>query len=165
MKTRDYFPASTWIGHALTGRIARRVYLAVFILLVVTTTVIRAYSVVLTIRIHRVIQGLAKVHINETTEAELVSVMPYLVRSNMDRQVQRNVEVGDVDTGTARFYYVLIDNDSSWMRFENFASRFSNVEYTRHGTPKSWIFDLADCFGYRYIGFDATVVLLNEIGK
>jgi hypothetical protein len=161
MSTRNYFPASTRIAHALTGRIARRIYLTAFILLVVTTTVIRAHSLVLTIRIHRVIQGLEKVQIDETTEAELVSLVPQLVRSDKERQVRRSVEVDDVDTGTARFYYVSIGNDSSWMQFENFASRYSNVEYSKHGPPKSWIFTLADCFGYRYIGFGAMAVLLD----
>jgi hypothetical protein len=84
MPLRDYFPASSWIGHALTGRTARRAYVTIFSLLLAATTVVRTYSFILTRRTQAVISGLSKLRIDETTEAELARTVPYLVRKNWD---------------------------------------------------------------------------------
>jgi len=78
MPLRDHFAASSWIGHALTGRTARQVYVTMVLLLLVATTVARAYSFVLTRRIQAVISGLSKLRIDETTEGEVVRTVPYL---------------------------------------------------------------------------------------
>lgn len=161
MPLHDYFPASTRIWRALTGGIARRVYVAFALLLLVLSTVARVYSFVLTRRIHAIISGLSNLHIDETTEEELMRTVPYLTRSKWDRRVDRNVEIGDVDTGVERFYYVTVSNEPNWMRFESFAGRFPNVGYSKDGRPKSWILTAADLLGYRYLGFGASVVLLN----
>jgi hypothetical protein len=60
MPLRDYFEASFWIGHAVTGRTACRVYVTMVLLFLVATTVARAYSFVLPRRIQAVIYGLSK---------------------------------------------------------------------------------------------------------
>lgn len=161
MPRRDYFPASSWIGHALTGRNARRVCVTIVFLLLVVTTAVRAYSFVLTRRFQAVISGLSKLRIDETTEAEMTRTVPYLVRNNSDWRVARNVELGDVDTGVQSYYYVSMSNQPSWMRFETIAWRISNVRFTKDGHPKGWIFTLADWLGYRYFSFGAGVVLLD----
>ena len=118
MPLRDHLAASSWIGHALTGWTARRVYLTVVLLLLVATMVARAYSFVLTRRIEAVISGLSKLRIDETTEGQVVRKVPCLVRGNWDRRVVRNVELGNVDTGVERGYYISISNQPNWMKFE-----------------------------------------------
>ncbi len=56
----------------------------------------------------------------------------------------RSAETGDVDTGLERHYYVVISNESSWMRLVNFVWRFSRVELTKDGTSKNCILTIAD---------------------
>ena len=81
MAGRNYFPVSIWIWRTLTGRTARRVYVAVILLLVLATTVIRVHSYLLTRKFQAVISGLSKLHIDETTEEEVVRTVPYLGRA------------------------------------------------------------------------------------
>jgi len=161
MSLRDYFPSSKWIGRALTGRKARWVYVIIASLLLVATTVVRVHAFILTRRMHAVIAGLSKLHIDETSEEEVLRTVPYLVRGVRDRVVDTNAEVGNVDRGIERHYFVTISNEVSWMWFESFAWRFSTVEFFADGPQKSWIFTLADLLGYRYVAFDAVVVLLD----
>jgi hypothetical protein len=161
MSLRDYFPTTVRIGHALTGRTARRIYLTFVVLLLVLTTVIRVRAFLYTRKIQAVIFGLSKLHIDETTEEEVVRTVPYLVRGARDRSVERNVEVGDVDSGVLRGYYFVISNDSDWKRFATFAERFSGVTYSKYDPPKSWIYTIADLFGYRYVSYSAGVTLLD----
>lgn len=161
MALRDHFEASLWIGHALTGRPARRVYVTMVLLFLVATTVVRAYAFVLTRRIQAVIYGLSKLRIDETTEEELVRTVPYLVRGNWDGRVVRTVELGNVDTGVERGYYISISNQANWMKFENFAWNVSSFKSTKDGRQRGWVFALADWFGYRYLGFGARVILLD----
>jgi hypothetical protein len=162
MSLRDHFPACSWIGHALTGSTARRAYVTIATLLLLATTVVRAYSFILTRRIQAVISGLSTLRIDEATEAEVGRVSPYLVRNNEDRIVTRNVELGDVDTGVEIYYYASMSNQLNWMSFENFAGRISNVRFNKHDNhPRGWVFTLADWLGYRYISFRAAVVLLD----
>lgn len=143
------------------GRTAGRIYLVAAVLLLVASAAIRLQSFILTRRIAAVVSALSKVRIDQTTEADLLRVVPYLVRGQSDRQVERSVEVGDVDEGLERFYYVTFSNKASWMRFETFAWRCSSVEYLKDGHPKSWVFTAASLLGYRYVGFGARVVLFN----
>ena len=161
MPRRDYFPASSGIGYALTGLTARRVYATTALLLLVGTTVARTYSFIRTRRIQAVISGLSKLRIDETTEEELVRTVPYLVRGNSDRHVVRNAELGNVDTGVERGYYVSISNQANWMKFENVAWDVSSVQSTKDGRHTGWLFTLADWLGYRYLGFRARVILLD----
>lgn len=161
MPFRNHFPASTWIARALIGRTARQFYSAIIVLLLVVATGARIYSFRLTHRIQRVISGLSKLRIDEATEDEVLRTVPFLTRGGQDWHVQRNNEVGDVDSGVERVYYVTFSNKESWMRFERFAVRFSSVEYSKGRHPKSWILTVAGLLGYRYIGFGASVVLLD----
>jgi hypothetical protein len=161
MSLRDYFPTTVRVGRALTGRTARRIYLAFVGLLLVLTTVIRVRAFLYTRKIQAVISGLSKLHIDETTEEEVVKTVPYLVRGARDRNVERNVEVGDVDVGVLRGYYFVISNDSDWMRFASFAERYSDAIHWTDRPPRSWIFAVADMLGYRYVRFSAGVTLLD----
>ena len=91
----------------------------------------------------------------------MTRTVPYLVRTNSDWRVARNVELGDVDTGVESYYYVSMSNQPSWMRFETVAWRISNGGFTKDDHPTGWAFTLADWLGYRYFSFGATVVLLD----
>jgi hypothetical protein len=161
MSLRDYFQASKEIGRALTRRKARWVYATIASLLFVATTVVRVHTFILTNKIHAVIAGLSRLHIDETTEEEVLRTVPYLDHGEWHRLVNTNAEFGNIDKGIERHYFVTISNEPSWMRFESFAWRFSNAESSRDGRQKSWIFTVADLLGYRYIAFDAVVVLLD----
>jgi hypothetical protein len=161
MSLRDYFPTTVRIGQALTGRTARRIYLAFVVLPLVLTAVIRVRSFMYTRKIQAVIAGLSKLQIDETTEEEVAKTVPYLVRGTRDRNVERSVEVGDVDRGVVRGYYFVISNDLDWMRFESFAVRFSDPIYWKDRPPTGWIFTIADLLGYRYVYFSAGVTLLD----
>jgi hypothetical protein len=66
-----------------------------------------------------------------------------------------------VDTGVESHYSISMSNKPSWMRLETVAWRISNVRITKDDHQRSWVFTLADWFGYRYIGFAAGVVLLD----
>jgi hypothetical protein len=157
----DYFPVVSWILRRLTGRLARRLYLCIILFLLVVSTVVRARTYLMTRRIQSVISGLSKLRVDESVEEEVLRTVPYLVRGQQDWQVKRTVETGDIDTGTERGYYVTISNESGWMRFERFASRFSNISYSKDDRPKSWILGFADVLGYRYLSFGASVLLLD----
>jgi hypothetical protein len=91
----------------------------------------------------------------------VIRIVPFLVRGTWDRRVDRNVELGDVDTGVERVYYFAISNQSNWMKFENRAWNVSRFGFTQDGRQTGWVFTLADWLGYRYLGFRARVVLFN----
>ena len=126
-----------------------------------TTTILRIYSFVLTHRFQKVISGLSKLHIDETTEAEVIRTVPYLKRNETSWQVNPNPEIGNVDKGVQQVYSVTLSNEPSWARFEIFAERFSKIQSFKDGQQKSWIFTAADLLGFRYVYLGAGVVLLN----
>jgi hypothetical protein len=161
MTLREYFPASIWIWRTLTGRIARRIYFAIILLLLALSTVVRIRTFLLTRKIEAVIAGLSKLQIDETTEDEVVRTVPYLIRSDSDREIDRNVEAGEVDKGVERVYYARISNEQGWMKFSYLAQRFSRIDFTRDGHPQGWIFAAASVLGYRFTGFSVIVVLLD----
>jgi hypothetical protein len=157
----DHFPASAWLWRTLTGRTARRVYMVLIIVLAILSSAFRVRSYILTRKMHAVIAGLSKVRIDQTTEDEVVRVVPYLVRSKYERSVSKSPELGDVETGLERDYYAVISNEADWMPFELFAERFARAEYSEQGHPRSWVLAAANLLGYRYVGFGAHVTLLN----
>jgi hypothetical protein len=161
MPLRTHFQATIWVWRSLTGRIARRVCVVLLLALLTTSAAARIHTFVLTRRIEAVIAGLSKLQIDRSTEEDVKRTVPYLVRWEWDGQLKRSPETGDIDLGTEQSYSVAVSNESSWMRFGNFVSRFSTVRYSKDGRPSSWILDVAELLGYRYIGFGARVVLLN----
>ena len=161
MSLGDHFPATVGTLRIPTGRTARRVYIAMVLLLLLLTTALRVYAFVLTRRIHAVMSGLSELVIDKTTEEEAVRTVPYLIRSEGELHTSWSVERGDVDLGIERNYYVSISNQSNWMHFVNFATRVSDIYDTRDSGPTSWVFAAADLLGYRYVGYGAQIVVLN----
>ena len=87
-------------------------------------------------RIQRVLDGLAEIRIDQTTEQELLKKMPYLIRSQYDLKGNGIVE---------QQYYVEISNESDPWWFWSMA----------HHLDVSGGF--ASLLGYRFISFDAGV--------
>src|SRR6267143_7164800 len=136
MAPRKLFPATIWVWRSLTGRIARRVYLSIVLLLLIASTTARVYTIVLTRRIYAVLSSLERLRIDQTTETELVKTVPYLNRGNYEAPLGASVE---------RFYYAVISNESSWMKL-------ANIVYGRRGEwfPHKWLLKGTDWLGFRY---------------
>ena len=161
MTFRDHFKATIWIGRTLTGRMARRVYLAIVLTLVVASAAIRSQTYLVARKIQAVIAGLSKLQIDQTTEDELPRIVPYLVRASWDHRVTTTAEYGDVDVGVEHIYYVTFSNQRNWERFVGYAWRFWGGAISEDGRPLGLIFKVADWMGYRYTAFGARVILLN----
>jgi hypothetical protein len=160
MSLRKLFPATTWLVHAAIGRIARRVCTAILFVLIVLSAVFHIHAYILTRRFQAVLTALATIKIDETTEAEVVQRVPYLVRGKWDRQISRTRETGDVDTGLQHYYYVQFSNKDSWMKFWHGYGRQIPFGMNADGTTGS-LLSLADLLGYRFINFNAGITLLN----
>ena len=143
----------------------RRVFLAFTILLLAVTTIVRVHSFVLTRRMERVIAGLSKLQIDQSTEEDIKRTIPQMVRWQQSIELGRSRETGDIDTGIEQGYYVEISNESGWMKFGRligpFVSCCVNTTYNKDGYEKNWILALTNLLGYRYVHFSASVVLLN----
>ena len=142
------FPAASWVWRRFASPGARRIYLAIVILLFAVTAAARVRTYVLTRRIHSVLNGLERLRIDQTTENELLRTVPYLVRGRQDRPV---------GTSTERGYYVVISNEPDRLLLDRFA-----FERPGEWLPRTWLFTVADWLGYRYLSFRARIVLLDE---
>src|SRR6185312_3167417 len=103
MNFKAHFPLSTLAFRKLSGRSARRIYISVLAVLLCVTTVVRVRTYLMVRRIQKVLDELAEIRINQTTEQELLKKMPYLIRSQYDLKGNGIVE---------RRYYVEISNES-----------------------------------------------------
>jgi hypothetical protein len=114
---------------------------------------------------HAVIAALSKLEIDQTTEEELVRVVPYLVRSPRDGQITRRPETGDIERGIARSYYVNFSNEETVLKYFRFigALRFCpwQSRFTKEGYEEGCLSFVPDVLGYRYFAFGASVTLLN----
>jgi hypothetical protein len=144
MSLRKYFPSAYWICRTVTGRIARRIYLTTAILLLIAATAPRIRSMLMARRIHAVLAGMEKVKIDQTTESQLVKVVPYLVRSPYQGRLPGSAE---------DFYAVEITNEPDW---EWLVFRPAFTEPVRMLISK-----VLDWCGYRYMRFNGLVVTLD----
>jgi hypothetical protein len=161
MLLRAHLPVTLWLWRSITGHIARRVYLAIVLVLLLATTEIRIHTYILTHRIEAVISGLSKLQIDETTEDEVLRTVPYLIRGELRERSTPKNETANMDQGFERDDYVKISNQPQWMRFEVFAWQHSHTGISREDRQTGGIFTLADLLGYRYIAFGAHVVIFN----
>jgi hypothetical protein len=162
---RRYFPASIWFWNGLRGRIPRRVCLAFVISILAVTTIVRIHSFVLTRRMERVIAGLSKLQIDQSTEKDVKRAVPQMVLWQWDGKLKRTPETGEIDLGIEQGYSIAISNESGWLRFGRLISPVVsccvNTRYTKDGYENNWIMALTNLLGYRYVYFSASVVLLN----
>ena len=82
MPAQSYFPVAIWLWRTLTGRRARRAYLALILLVISISAAARFYAFLQTRKIQAELSGLSQVRIDQTSEVELRQVLPSL--SNMD---------------------------------------------------------------------------------
>jgi hypothetical protein len=125
------------ILRAFTGRWARRIYVAILILLLLLTAAGRLRSYIMALKIDAVLRGFAEMKLDQTTEEQLIKTVPYLAQK--DRTDRGGV--------LHRWFTVHISNESDlW---------FSWLIKLR----VEWLGYLADWLGYRFISFDAAVLV------
>jgi hypothetical protein len=144
MNVRTHFPFASRTVSKLTGRWARRIYLAILFLLLLISTATRLRSYFMARKIEAVLHGLSEIHLDETAEEQMTKIVPYLTRKDW--------KVGGI---SYRSYYAHISNESDRLPrvFAVSLSRTQSYELTR------WLGQLADWLGYRYISFDAGVLV------
>jgi len=140
-KAKSHFPASRWVARRLTGRWARRIYVTVLALLLLITTAARLRSYFMARRIEAVLHGLAQIRLDQTTEEQMTKMVPYLVKKDW--------KAGGIPH---RGYYVHISNESD---------RLPRVIGVALAVIRSeeLIEHIADWLGYRYLDFDAGVLV------
>jgi hypothetical protein len=138
MNVKTRFPFFYWLFSTLTGRWARRSYVAILLLLLCLTTAVRLRAYLMTRRIQAVLHGLAAVRVDQTTEEQLPKIVPYLTRSAREWKTRGTVQ---------RSYSVDISNASDRLLGPFIAYRLSSIR------------QLAYWLGYRFIGFDAGVLV------
>jgi len=147
MDFAKHFPASTWVFRTLTGRWARRVYLAALILLLSMPVISRARNAYRAREFKAVLSGLEKVKIDQTTEAELLGLVPRLTRSQPYKDSNQAVEA---------FYWVEFSNSHdlwrawAWSRLYDYYHR--DLERVEKAAP---------LLGAGFLGFGAGVSVRN----
>lgn len=143
---RQYFPFTSSVIEALTGRAARRIYLSLFLIFILVTTVVRTRSYFLARKFQRVLSSLNRLQIDKTSEEELVRSVPYLVRSADEIRSGTHVE---------RYYYLVVSNETDWLMDK---LNFGAYDYR---VPRGPVLKIAGWFGYRFIGFYAQVLVTD----
>lgn len=141
---RHKFPWTYGIARIATGRLARRVYFIFVLLLILAVIAPRVRSMLMAQKIHAVLSGMEQLRIDETSEQELLRTVPYAVRYSRESRS---------DVGVERYYYVEITNERDW---EWLAFRPVFTESMRAVLVK-----ILDWCGYRYMRFDARMVVLD----
>ena len=148
MSEKSYLPFFGWTIRKLTGRWARRIYFALILVVLFLTIAARLRSYVMARRIQAVLHGMAEIRVDQTTEEQLLKTVPYLTRS------EREWKAGEI---VQRWYYTEISNESDWLMpaLITHGSRFVSVV----GQDPEWLRRFAYQLGYRYMSFDASVLV------
>jgi hypothetical protein len=144
MRTKPYFPVFHWTVRTLTGRLARRIYVIIVLFTLLLTTAVRLRSYFMARKIQSVLRGLGELHIDQATEEQLAKIVPYLTH--------KDLKVGGF---SHRAFYVHISNESD---------RLTQVVVVALNAAQSdelmlWLEHLADWLGYRFVSFDASVLV------
>jgi hypothetical protein len=140
-KAKSRFPACRWVARKLTGRWARRIYVAIFTLLLLITTAARLRSYFMVRKIQAVLRGLGEIRVDQTTEEQITKIVPYLV--------PKDWKAGGI---SHRGYYMHISNESDRL------PQVVGVALTAIRSEEL-IEDIADWLGYRFVDFDAGVLV------
>jgi hypothetical protein len=100
MPAQSYFPVAIWLWRTLTGRRARRAYLALILLVISISAAARFYAFLQTRKIQAELSGLSQVRIDQTSEVELRQVLPSLSKHGHS---------------TNSYYSTEITNETSWL--------------------------------------------------
>ena len=147
MGSTHYFPFFNSTIRKLTGRSARRIYFVIILVLLCLTTAARVRSYLMARKIQAILQQMAEIRVDQTNEEQLLKMMPYLTRSQQDWKNGQIVQ---------RWYYTEVSNESDWLMPRLMDdSRFRSMI----GRNPDWLRRLAYNFGYRYMQFDANVLV------
>jgi hypothetical protein len=94
MAFAHHFPATTWVWHRLTSRPARLTFLLLGSALLLITVAFRIHAAIFEYIVTSVIEGLAKLSLDETTKSDVLTLVPALrpcpvVRQNLSRDQRR----------------------------------------------------------------------------
>lgn len=140
LKAKEYFPFSHWVVKTLSGRWARRIYLALLFFLVLISTATRLRTYFLTRKIEAVLHGLSEIHLDQTTEEQMTKIVPHLTEKDWKGR-----------DFSYRSYYVHISNESDGLPWP--------YALTHSLALPLWLSRVGDLLGYRYISFDARVLV------
>jgi hypothetical protein len=128
------------IVRTLTGPWAWRAYTAIILVLLLLTTVARLRSYLMGRSIQAVLRGLAGIRVDQTTEEQLIKMVPYLTQKDWKTEGIPH-----------RLFYVHISNESDRLP-RAIAVALSSVR-------SNWVDQVVDWLGYRFISFDAGVLV------
>jgi hypothetical protein len=148
MSARSYFPFFNWTIRQLTGCWARRIYIAIILIVLCMTSAARLRTYVMARRIQSVLHGLAEIRVDQTTEQQLLKSVPYLTRSEHEWKAGEIVQ---------RWYVTEISNESDWL-MSGLMTYGSHLLGLLGQDPES-LRRLAYQLGYRYLSFDASVLV------
>ncbi len=140
MVTKTRIPFVHWIFGTLTGYWAWRTYAAIILLLLLATSAVRLRSYLMVRKVQAVLRGLAEIRVDQTTEEQLVRMVPYLTQRDWKTE-------GIRDSG----FYVHISNESDRLPLL--------IVVALSSVQPDWTARVADWFGYRFISFDAGVLV------
>lgn len=128
MSFQKYFPSVAWFFRTFTGRLARRIYFAIFLLLVCVPLVPRFRNMLRARKFQAVLAGLERLKVDQTTEAELVRLVPYLTRGYSEKDRGGNVvtwyglEFSNEFDWSSRWPYLFgLDNAGDYYRMRKLA--------------------------------------------
>jgi hypothetical protein len=140
LKVKARFPFFNWVGKTLSGRWALRFYLTILFLLLLMSTAVRLCSYFIARKIEAVLQGLSEIRLDETTEEQMTKMVPYLT--------EKDWNAGGF---SYRSFYVHISNESDGLPWP--------YALTHSDELALWLSHIGDWLGYRYISFDAGVLV------
>jgi hypothetical protein len=162
MMLRTRFSWVRAFGRHATGRRARRIYIALILVLVVFSGGVRVRSYLLTRRFQAVLSGLEKLKVDATSEEQLLKTVPYLVRDPRDSRLGTHVH---------RYYRVNLSNADDMQCLNRVSTVMHSLLPVHQDIPgeiprNKWGFlDLpskaAYVLGLRHLSFDASVSLLD----
>jgi hypothetical protein len=136
MAAKTHFPFTRWVVQALTGRLAQRSYIAILLFALLLTTTVRLRSYLMARKIQAVLRGLTEIRIDQTTEDQLTKMVPYLAHKDW--------EVSGI---SHRVFYTQISSESDARPLG-----LAGYGLGHYG-------HLADWLGYRYMSFDASILV------
>jgi hypothetical protein len=136
MALANHFPATTWVWRRLTSRPARLTILLVGSALLLTTFALRIRAAIFEYRVTSIVEGLAKLKLDESNKSELLKLVPTL----------RPCLPGDPPR----------PGDSCY------AVELSEIPHFRLMESRAHLFEIAYWLGARYWDLSASVMLRQD---
>jgi hypothetical protein len=147
------------IRRCVTGRRARRLCVALFLVVVAFSGVLRVRSFLLTRKIQAVVSGLQQLRVDVSKDAEIQSVIPSMVAVN---------QAPTEEEGMWRSYGLKLSNDDDWYRIASFEIYWPIDPHSREPRTSKWQslslpLWVAYVLGWRHISFEANVTVVNGV--